>query len=107
VATDPAGSVGSVAGLPAVPQPLLFHAGLLLFPCAAIMVAAAVRNPFQRPLVWLVVIGNVGWVLASVVVALIVAPNGLGVAAILAQAGAVAVLAAMEHHGLRKAAATS
>jgi hypothetical protein len=38
---------------------------------------------------------------------LIVAPNGLGVAAILAQAGAVAVLAAMEHHGLRKAAATS
>jgi hypothetical protein len=55
--------------------------------------------------VWLVILGNAGWVIASL--ALIfgdwIAPNMLGIAFIGVQAIAVAILAALEYSGLNAA----
>ncbi len=53
---------------------------------------------------WLVVIGNVGWVLGSLVLMAggLIAPNALGQAFIGLQAVAVAGLAVMEYTALRR-----
>ena len=86
-----------VAGLTAIPAPLLYWAGLILFPIAALMVYAGVQATPPRPLVWLIILGNIGWVAASLALFAIIAPNALGYAFIAAQAAAVAVLALLEH----------
>jgi hypothetical protein len=93
---------GAIASITAIPTALLFYAGLSLIPIAAFM--ALVGLPANPPVlgVWLVILGNVGWVIASL--ALIfgdwIAPNMLGVAFIGIQAIAVAILAALEYSGL-------
>jgi hypothetical protein len=93
-----------VAGLTQLPKGLLTSAGLSLFPIAAFMAFVATRRPPPRPGVWLVIIGNVGWVLASVLLLLsgAIAPNGLGYAFVTMQAIAVALLAELEFMGLRR-----
>ena len=91
-----------VAGLTAIPAPLLFWAGLILFPVAALMAYAGLKAMPPRPMVWLIVLGNVGWVAASLALFAVIAPNALGVAFILAQAAAVAVLALLEHSALQR-----
>lgn len=89
-----------LAGLLGLPASLLTWAGVLLFPCAALMLLAS-RRPLSVPLVWIVVVGNVGWVLASLIVAFVLFdPNLLGIAFILAQAFVVAVLGGLEWRGL-------
>lgn len=96
---------GPIASLTLVPPALLFYAGLALLPIAAFM--ALVALPANPPAlgVWLVILGNVGWVIASL--ALIfgdwIAPNTFGVLFILVQAAAVAILAALEYSGLNAA----
>jgi hypothetical protein len=96
---------GPIASLTLVPPALLSYAGLALLPIAAFM--ALVALPANPPAfgVWLVILGNAGWVIASL--ALIfgdwIAPNMLGVAFIGAQAVAVAILAALEYSGLNAA----
>jgi hypothetical protein len=57
-----------------------------------------------RPGVWLVIIGNVLWVVGSLwlMVSGWIAPNALGYVFITAQALAVALLAALEHLALRR-----
>ncbi len=78
-------------GLPAA---LLLGAGLLLFPCAALMLLASVRpHPL---LVGLVVLGNVAWAAASVLVAVLMGPAILGMVFVLGQAVVVAALAWVE-----------
>jgi hypothetical protein len=92
----------AIASLTLVPPSLLYYAGLALLPIAAFM--ALVAMPANPPAlgVWLVILGNLGWVVASL--ALIfgswIAPNTLGVLFIGAQAAAVAILAALEYGGL-------
>ena len=88
-------------GLPAA---LLRGAGALLLPCALLMAWAARPGPRRRALAGLVVAGNVAWAAASVAVCLLVMPTVLGEALVLAQAAAVAVLAALEWRGLRRLA---
>jgi hypothetical protein len=90
--------LASLLGLPAA---LLGWAGLLLFPSAALMAAGAARRRPPTLLVRLVVAGNAAWVLASVAVLVLTAPTLLGIAVVLAQALAVAVLAALERRALR------
>jgi hypothetical protein len=85
-----------VAGLTGLPEPLLTWAGVILFPSAGAMVLAAARP--SRPLVLLVVAGNVLWIAASVAVLAIASPTPVGGAFVIAQAGAVAVLAWLEAH---------
>jgi hypothetical protein len=94
-----------VASLTALPAPLLFWAGLILFPIAALMAYAGLQAAPPRPLVWLIVLGNIGWVAASLGVFAFIAPNALGYVFILAQAAAVAVLALLEHSALQRSGA--
>lgn len=91
-----------VAGLTAIPAPLLYWAGLILFPIAALMAYAGLQATPPRPIVWLIVLGNIGWVIASVAVLAFIAPNALGTIFILAQATVVGVLALLEHSALQR-----
>lgn len=93
------GPIGALTGLPGG---LLFWVGLALLPVAGFMAWAARQ---ASPPAWataLVVWGNLGWVVASVAV-LFVYGNPLGVAFVLAQAAAVAVLALLEWRASRAA----
>ncbi len=91
-----------VAGLTSIPAPLLYWAGLILFPIAALMIYAGLQATPPRPIVWLIVLGNIGWVIASLGVLAFIAPNALGYLFILAQAAVVAVLALLEHNALQR-----
>lgn len=91
-----------VANLTAIPAPLLFWAGLILFPIAALMAYAGLQASPPRPLVWLIVLGNIGWVAASLGLFAFIAPNALGYVFNLAQAATVAVLALLEHGALQR-----
>jgi hypothetical protein len=91
-----------VAGLTGIPAPLLYWAGLILFPVAALMIHTGLQRMPPRPLVWLIVLGNIGWVIASLAVFAFIAPNALGYTFILAQAAAVAVLALLEHGAMQR-----
>lgn len=95
-----------VASLTLIPAGLLMAAGLSLFPIAAFIAIVAMR-PGTWPLgVWLVILGNVGWVAGSLWLLLAgsIAPNGLGYGFVIAQALAVAALAELEAMGVRRAA---
>jgi hypothetical protein len=81
-----------------LPRPLLFYAGLSLFPIAAFMAWTAQRP--AAPAVWLVIGGNALWVLGSLAV-LALSPTAIGTAFVIVQAVAVAVLAELEYMGLR------
>jgi len=104
VATGALMAFGSnfVAGLTGIPAPLLYWAGLILFPIAALMIYAGLQATPPRPIVWLIVLGNIGWVIASLGVFAFIAPNALGYIFILAQAAVVAVLALLEHNALQR-----
>jgi hypothetical protein len=93
--TTATGMLSTFLGLPAG---LLFYAGLVLFPCAALMLIAA-RKP-AKPLVWVVILGNFAWAIASIVVAFMFEPTTLGLAFTLAQAVLVAGLGALEWRAL-------
>ena len=85
------GPAGALLGLDAA---FVFWSGAVLLPCAALMALAASG---QRPvLTLLVVVGNALWVIASCVVALVMAGTTAGIVLILLQAAAVALLAAIE-----------
>jgi hypothetical protein len=97
---------GLVSGLTQIPGTLLMTAGASLFPIAAFMAFISGRTPVWLLGVWLVILGNAGWVLASVwlLVGGAINPNALGVAFVLFQAGAVAILAGLEYLGLQRLA---
>jgi len=89
---------GPLARLTAIPESLLLTAGLALFPVAAFMAFVARMPSIPKAAVWLIVLGNAAWVAGSalLLLAALIRPNGFGVAFILAQALAVAVLAWLE-----------
>lgn len=88
------GATGFLSALFGLPEGLLRYAGLILFPCAALMWVAA-RKPVKL-LVWTVILGNFAWALASVVVAFALEPTFIGFTLTLVQAGAVATLGLLE-----------
>jgi hypothetical protein len=85
----------------------LAGAGLLLLPVGAFILAVASGWFPARLGLAAIVVGNVGWAAASVILPLtgLIAPTALGLALVLGQAAAVAVIAAVEARGLRGAAA--
>ena len=93
-----ANPLAPVLGLSAV---LLKYAGISLFPIAAFMLWVATRSPIPATGGWLVVIGNLGWVVGSAVVLFASSPTLLGYAFVIAQAVVVAALAELEFQGLR------
>lgn len=88
-----------LAELLGLPAKLLSYAGLVLFPCAALMGAAARTR--AAPLVWLVILGNFAWAAASVAVAHIYDPTRVGMVFVLAQAVVVAALGILEFRARR------
>lgn len=96
---------GFVAGLTAIPEALLFYAGALLVPIGLFMAATGLRWSTSAFAVWLIIAGNVGWVIASLALLAAIPPNALGVALIVAQAVVVAVLAWAEQRAFRPAGA--
>ncbi|MET3889627.1 hypothetical protein ABIE41_000703 [Bosea sp. OAE506] len=85
-----------------LPEPLLRGAGLLLLPCAALL-AWLSRRPELPRLAVLAVIGvNLMWIADSLLLLAggWFAPTGLGIAFVLAQAGAVLALTMAETVGL-------
>jgi hypothetical protein len=92
---------GALAEQTAIPEAVLFYAGVALFPIAALMVMVATRWTTSSA-VWLVIAGNALWVAASLWLMLSgwIAPNALGYAFLAIQALAVATLAALEHASL-------
>lgn len=96
-----------IAGLTALPQPLLLYAGVALLPIAAFMALTATRSPIPRAPVWLIVAGNAAWVIASIAVMILAGPNVLGHAFVAAQALVVAVLTKLEYEGAQAATAAA
>lgn len=98
-----AAAAGTIAGLTAVPSPLLLGAGLALLPIAAFIAFVATRTRLSAPAVWLIIAGNAAWVIGSVwlLAGGGISPNALGYVFIGGQALAVAVLAELEFFGLR------
>jgi hypothetical protein len=97
---------GVISGFTELPVGLLRSAGASLFPIALFMAVVAMRRPIPVAGVWLVIVGNVGWVLGSLV--LLgggAAFNALGAAFITVQALAVVALAGLELVGVRRRAA--
>ncbi len=87
-----------LAPLLGLPASLLSFAGLVLFPCAALMAIAARTQ--ATPLIWLVVAGNAVWVAGSFGVAWMFETTGIGLAFLIVQAGAVGILATGEWRAL-------
>lgn len=95
-----------LAALLHLPAPLLMGTGLFLLAYAAVVLWVATRDPLPRAVVGAIVAGNLAW--AAGCVALLVAgglaPSGLGVAWVMAQALTVLVLAELQWLALRKGA---
>jgi hypothetical protein len=107
VATGLLMTVGSslLGGLTHIPAGLLTAAGLSLFPIAAFIAFVALRPDTWPVGVWLVILGNIGWVVGSLYLLVpgTIAPNTLGYAFLIVQALAVAVLTELEITGIRRA----
>ena len=94
---------GFIASLTQIPSDLLFYAGLALFRIAAFMAIAATRPAISTAAVWMIVLGNLLWVLGSLLILTggWIAPNALGYSFVAAQALVVAILAWLEHGASR------
>jgi hypothetical protein len=88
-----------------IPAGVLVPVGGFLILYAAGLWLVGSRSPVSRPAVWVVAIGNLGWVAASVVAAAAGwwSPTAAGTAFVLVQAAAVVVFAELQLSGLRRA----
>lgn len=85
-----------------MPAQLLLACGLALFPFAALMLLAARSARPPAALVWLVLLGNVGWVLGSAYLGFVLPLTGLGQVFLAGQAVAVVLLTELEYMGWRR-----
>jgi hypothetical protein len=86
-----------------LPQSLLVETGMFLVAYTGVLVYLARSATVWSPIMWLVVIGNVGWAIACITILAerIVSPNLFGAMFVLVQAVAVLIFAALEYAGLR------
>ncbi|OYQ36409.1 hypothetical protein CHU95_04020 [Niveispirillum lacus] len=79
---------GTIAAITAIPEPLLWWAGALLFPVALLIFITWRIRPSPYGMVAFIIVGNIGWTLASVILAFssIIQPNMLGTGFLLGQA---------------------
>lgn len=97
---------GQMARLLNLPEPLLAYTGEFLLVYAAVVAFISTRSPLPRSLVWVLVLGNLGWAAAcaGLLFSGLVTPTMLGTAYVVAQALTVAVLAELQFFGLRRTA---
>lgn len=95
---------GQMAQLTGLPPALLAYSGEFLLLYAALVALLSTRVPLPRPLIWLLVAGNLGWALACLLLLVSgsVTPTPLGTAYVLVQALTVCVLADLQFFGLRR-----
>jgi CHASE2 domain-containing sensor protein len=88
-----------------IPASVLVPVGVFLVAYAAALWFVGSRPRVRRPAVLVVVVGNLLWVVASVVAAIAGwwSPTPVGTAFVLAQAAAVALFAELQFTGLRRA----
>ena len=94
-------------GLLGLPAALLRGAGLVLMPYVAFVAFAGTRAAVSHGAVWAVVVANVLWAAASVLLLVSgwVAPTALGYAFVIGQAAVVALLGELQYVGLHRPAA--
>jgi hypothetical protein len=99
------GFTGTMAALLGLPAHLLMGTGIFLVAYGVLVGLLATRNPAPRVIIWLLVVGNLGWAAACVLLLAsgAVAPTALGVAWVVIQALTVSVLAQLQWLGLRSA----
>src|SRR5262245_1170629 len=99
-----AGAAGPLSGLLGLPAGLLFWAGIVLLPFAAILVYLGTRARVSRPAAWIVVGCNVLWAVASLALLATgwVAPTALGYGFTIFQALVVALFGELQYFGLRR-----
>lgn len=95
---------GVLAGLLGLPGDLLRGAGLVLVPYVAMVIIVGARPDISRSAVWLVIVANAVWAIASFVLMFSgwIAPTALGYAFIAAQALVVALFGELQYVGLRR-----
>jgi hypothetical protein len=103
------GGTGLLHGLLNLPVPLMIYAGIFCVGWAVILGLASLRAQLSRGFVWSIILGNVAWVIGSVVLLVsgYVSPTWLGYAFVIAQALAVDVFAALQYFGLPKRASAA
>ncbi|MBL8690620.1 MAG: hypothetical protein JNL04_16070 [Rhodospirillaceae bacterium] len=94
-----AGLLTSLLGLP---EMLLREAGIFLLPYAAFVGWMGTRARLPEGLVWLVIVGNALWTVASIALFVWTQPTALGYAFVLGQAVAVGVFAELQYMGLKR-----
>jgi hypothetical protein len=102
-----AAAAGPLAAPFGLPVELLRGAGLVLLPCAALLGWFASRRALPRLAVYAVIGVNLLWIADSVAILLTgwFAPTGPGIAFVLAQAAAVAIVTELEAVGLKRSGA--
>ena len=97
----------ALAGLLQLPASLLFVAGLVLVPYAALVAYLATRDRLQRSAIWALIVCNLMWGIDCAVVAFSgwVQPTAFGYAFILMQVVVVAAFAELQYVGMRRATA--
>jgi len=100
---------GAVSPMLGLGTSLLTGTGIFLLVYACVVGFVATRKPIARPLVWLLVFGNLGW--AVLCVGLLfsgtVQPTALGTGYVVAQAVTVTLLAELQWFALRRGAGGS
>ncbi|PTM40140.1 hypothetical protein [Bosea sp. 124] len=101
-------TAGPLSGWLGFPIGFLRSAGLVLLPCAAMLAWLASRETLPRLAVLAVIGVNLLWIADSIAILLAgwFAPTGLGMAFVLVQAAAVAVVTELEVIGLKRSIAT-
>lgn len=94
-----AGMLDSLLGLPTL---LLREAGIFLLPYAAFVGWMGTRARLPESLVWLVIVGNALWTVASVALFVWTQPTALGYAFVLGQAVVVGIFAELQYMGLKR-----
>ena len=97
-----------LAGPLGLPAALLSEAGIALIPVGLFMALVATRAAPPAILVWLIVLGNAGWVAQSFgLIAVSPTISALGIAFVAGQAAFVTLVAWLEYVGLRRATAAA
>jgi len=99
-----AAAAGPLSAPLGLPVDFLRGAGLLLLPCAALLGWFAGRKALPRLAVYAVIGINLLWIADSIAIFLMgwFAPTGLGIAFVLAQAAAVAIVTELEIIGFKR-----
>ena len=99
---------GDLSDLLGLSGSLVSGAGSLLIPLGLFILWLGTRSAAHPALVWLVIVGNVGWAAESLIVAFTTAGiTGLGTLFVAGQGAAVAALAALEYAGLQRSRAVA